>query len=129
MLKYKGEFNGLTTYGVGNVVVYTDGLVYHLQQPAAAGTPCTNTKYWGLVPAPLCDVVLMFQDNFDTLSSDVDTLSSDVAELNTVVFDNKTLVLQSSTEGSTNKYAVTVDDADDPELVLDLITEAEGGEE
>lgn len=123
MLKYKGEFNGLTTYDVGNVVVYTDGLVYHLQQPATAGTPCTNTKYWGLVPAPLCDVVLMFQDSFNAM----DTLSSDVAELNTVVFDNKTLVLQSSTEGSTNKYAVTVDDADDPELVLDLITE--GGEE
>ena len=42
----KGSYKNNVVYSVGDVVMYTDNVVYHLQKPAKAGTPCTNTLYW-----------------------------------------------------------------------------------
>ena len=55
----------------------------------------------------------------------IGTLNTNVTALQGVVFDDKTLVLASSTESSTKKWAVTVDDSDG--LQVDEIV-AEGGD-
>lgn len=58
----KGEYKSNVTYTVGDVVKYTDNVVYHLQYPATAGTPPVNTRYWGRVGQPLQDIVAIVMD-------------------------------------------------------------------
>lgn len=45
-MKLKGEYNGSTTYSIGDVVRYTDGVVYVMHKAAAAGTTPVDTAYW-----------------------------------------------------------------------------------
>ena len=97
-LSYKGDWTSEKTYEVGDVVVYSDGVVYYLQRPALSGSTPHDTKCWNRLQPALAANVLMFHD-----------FLSDMGE---VVFDSKTLILGSSTEGSAKRYAVTVDDDD-----------------
>ena len=45
----KGNWASNKAYDIGDIVKYTDGGFYHLQKPAAAGTPPTETRYWGRI--------------------------------------------------------------------------------
>jgi len=104
-MKYKGAYNAGTSYDVGDVVVYTDGIPYFLQNPASAGTGCHDTHCWNPVSEEARDMVIMFHDFLSGLAE-----TKAIADA--VIFDDKTLTLNSSTESSTARYAITVDDED-----------------
>jgi hypothetical protein len=136
-MKLKGNWANNVAYDVGDVVKYTDDHVYHLQNPAKAGTDCHNTLYWQRIEQPLEECVLMILDgvtmaedgaldgkvanNLTTTASGkvldarqgkalktlVDGVAEDLGEVNP---DAKTLVLASSTASSTKKFSITVDD-------------------
>ena len=108
-LSYKGDWTSEKTYEVGDVVVYSDGVVYYLQRPTLNGSTPHDTRCWGRLQAPLAACVLMFHEV--------------LSEIGCVVFDPKTLILASSTEDSSKRYAITVDDEDGLEA-----TEIEDGE-
>lgn len=108
-MKYKGAYSDGTSYEIGDVVVYTDGVPYCLQSAAVAGSKPHNTLYWDRMTGPVADCVVMFHDMFSGLLSDV-AETKDVVDA--VIFDSKTIILDSSTEASTKKYAITVDDED-----------------
>ena len=115
-MKYKGAYSDEVSYNVGDVVIYTDGVPYCLQATAVVGTKPHDTLYWDRMLGPVADCVVLFHDMFSGLLSDVAGAKSDITEINnvvdTVIFDSKTLILGSSTEASTKKYAITVDDED-----------------
>ena len=108
-MKYKGAYSDEVSYNVGDVVIYTDGVPYCLQATAVVGTKPHDTLYWDRMLGPVADCVVMFHDMFSGLLSDV---AETKGVVDTVIFDNKTLILDSSTEASTKKYAITVDDED-----------------
>ena len=145
-MNIKGDYNGLTSYSVGDVV-RCDGVIYVLKKPAAAGTTPTDTLYWERMAQPMADCVELIMDailvsedgaltgkvanNLTTTASGkvldarqgktLKGLIDDVAtEVDLVYPDSKTLVLASSTESSTKKFAITVDD--DGELTATEIT-------
>ena len=104
-MKYKGAYAADTQYSVGDVVVFTDGIPYYLQNPAAAGTGCHDTHCWEPVTEEMRDAVIMFHDYLAALDA-----SKQIVD--TVLFDEKTIVLASSTESSDKRWAITVDDSD-----------------
>ena len=104
-MQYKGAYSGDVTYSVGDIVVYTDGVAYHLMKPAPAGTTCHDIRYWNPLVGVLQEVVQIFH----TMLSG---LAATKAIADEVILDAKTLVLASSTESSTKTYAITVDDED-----------------
>lgn len=104
-LSYKGDWTSEKTYEVGDVVVYSDGVVYYLQRPTLTGSTPHDTRCWGRLQAPLAACVLMFHDTLSGFAATKEAADE-------VIFDSKTLILDSSTEASTKKYAITVDDED-----------------
>ena len=112
-MKYKGAYDSTASYSVGDVVVYTDGIPYFLQNPASAGTGCHDTHCWNPLNEEARDMVIMFHDYLNSIAGIV----------NTMLFDEKTIILASSTEDSDKRYAITVDDSDGLEA-----TEIEDGE-
>lgn len=104
-MKYTGAFSSGKEYEVGDIAVYTDGVPYWLQKPAPVGTECYDTMYWGRLGQPYASVVMM-------LHPILSGLAETKAAVDGVVFDSKTLTLDSSTESSTKRYAITVDDED-----------------
>ena len=145
-MNIKGDYSGLTSYSVGDVVRLQD-VIYVLKKPAPAGTTPTDTLYWERMAQPMADCVELIMDailvsedgaltgkvanNLTTTASGkvldarqgktLKGLIDDVAtEVDLVYPDSKTLVLASSTESSTKKFAITVDD--DGELTATEIT-------
>ena len=145
-MNIKGDYNGLTSYSVGDVV-RCDGAVYVLDKPAAAGTTPTNSLYWYRMEQPLADAAELIMDAIDvakagaltgkvannlttTASGKVldarqgkalkDLIEGVGGELDLVYPDSKTLVLLSSTASSTKRFAITVND--DAELTATEIT-------
>ena len=116
----KGNYSSETRYSVGDVVKYTDGIVYHLQKPAPAGTPCTDTLYWGMIDQDMGEAVSMMLDAVGLAAEAAQT------SLEKYFVNDKTLVLASSTEDSDKRFAITVDD--DGEISADEIEESEGGD-
>lgn len=55
-MNIKGDYSGLTSYSVGDVV-RLENVVYNLIRPAKAGTTPTDTLYWERVPQPLQDAL------------------------------------------------------------------------
>ena len=135
-MNIKGDYSGLTSYSVGDVV-RCDGVIYVLKKAAAAGTTPTDTLYWERMAQPMADCVELIMDaigvaddnaltgkvanNLTTTASGkvIDarqgkTLKTAIdevaAEVDLVYPDSKTLVLASSTASSTKKFAITVDD-------------------
>lgn len=108
-MKYKGAYSDEVSYEVGDVVIYTDGVPYCLQATAVVGTKPHDTLYWNRMLGSVAECVVLFHDMFSGLLSDVAETKGIV---DTVIFDSKTIILDSSTESSTKKYAVTVDDED-----------------
>ena len=111
-MNYKGTYADETTYSVGDVVVFTDGIPYCLQKPAPAGTKCHNTLYWSRATEEVADMVTLFHSFFTGLQESAETAAGTTQLVNEMLFDNKTLILSSITEGSSKRYAVTVDDED-----------------
>lgn len=112
-MKLKGAYDAGTTYAIGDVVKYTDGIIYHLQKTAPAGTAPNDPRYWGQLDQRLGEAVCLMLDAFE--------MSLDALEKYFV--DDKTIVLLSSTEESEKQFAITVDD--DGEISA---TEIEAGE-
>lgn len=108
-MKYKGAYDSGTSYSVGDVVVYTDGIPYFLQKPAPAGIGCHDTFFWQPLNEEMRDAVIMFHDYIASISG---LLAQTADVVNNMLFDDKTLILASSTESSTRKWAITVDDSD-----------------
>ena len=146
-MNIKGDYSGLTSYSVGDVV-RLENVVYNLIRPAKAGTTPTDTLYWERVPQPLqdalepvFDAIIVAKDgaltgkianNLTTTASGKvldarqgkalkDLIDDLGVELDLVYPDSKTLVLASSTASSEKKFAITVDD--DGELTATEITE------
>lgn len=137
-MNLKGEYSGLTSYSVGDVVRYTDGIIYALRKPCPSGTPPTNTLFWErLEQIKASDILEMVFDAIDLseagalhgkVANNLTTTASgkildarqgktlkglidDQAQLfDTLNPDGKTIVLDSSTASSTKKFAITVDD-------------------
>lgn len=193
-MKFKGSWANDVVYNVGEVVLYTDGVPYHLQKPCKAGISPMDTMYWERLNQNAAEVIVMTAELFSDLQTavanaqaketaisaliapeytkttfakgtlvthdgklykaknaigtaenwtashwdqttvfaelsailtSIGTLNTSVTALQGVVFDEKTLVLESSTESSTKKWAVTVDDSDG--LQVEEIV-AEGGD-
>ena len=111
-MNYRGAYDDSASYNVNDVVVFTDGIPYCLQKPAPVSTGCHDTLYWYRVPEEYADMVVMFHNFFMSLQSAAATAAETTEIVNKVLFDEKTIVLESSTESSTTKYAITVDDED-----------------
>ena len=60
-MNIKGDYSGLTSYSVGDVV-RCDGACYVLRKAAAAGTTPTDSLYWDRMPQPLADCVELIMD-------------------------------------------------------------------
>ena len=133
-MKYRGAYSDGTSYEVGDAVVFTDGIPYVLQKPAAVGTGCHNTIYWSRAIEEVADMITLFHSFLMGLEASAATAAATTAIVDTMLFDEKTLVLASSTEDSDKRYAVTVDDEDGltaTEIVDEDDSEeeaAEGGE-
>lgn len=125
-MTYKGTYSDGTSYEVGDVVVFTDGISYCLQKPAPVGTGCHNTIYWSRTIEEVADMVSLFHSFFMDLESSAATAAQTTAIVNAMLFDEKTIVLASSTESSDKRYAVTVDDE---EGLAATEIEEEGSEE
>ena len=61
-MKLKGDYSAEATYNVGDVVLFTNGNVYHLQKDAPTGTPPTDTMYWSLCEQTLSECAKMIMD-------------------------------------------------------------------
>jgi hypothetical protein len=121
----KGTWSAEDTYDVGDVVKYTDGIVYHLQQAADAGTPPTNTLYWAMLDQTLGEAVCLMLDAVELAAEKASEGAQ--ALLETYFVNDKTLVLGSSTEDSDKRFAITVDDSGDIDAA-EIVEEGEGGE-
>lgn len=136
-MNIKGDYSGLTSYSVGDVV-RCDGVMYVLMKPAASGTTPTNSLYWDRMPQPLADAAELIVDSIIPIANNLTTTTAGKAldarkgkelkqlidgvgdELDLVYPDSKTLVLLSSTASSTKRFAITVND--DAELTATEIT-------
>lgn len=116
-MELHGEWNAGVTYAVNDVVVF-EGLVYHLQRLAPAGTPPTDTLYWGKVGQQLSEAILLMMDVYNANADELDATMA--AKFPT----DKELVLASSTAASTKVFVITVDD--DGELTATEQTASDG---
>ena len=135
-MKLRGDYAAGTKYNVGDVVRFTDGIVYLKQKDSAAGIPCTDTLYWGRLDQVLADAVQLIMDgigmalngkvanNLTTTASGkvldarqgkalkdlIDALTGRVEDLEETSPDAKTIRLLSSTADSKKLFDITVDD-------------------
>lgn len=139
-MNLKGNYSDLVSYSVGDVVVWTDGTVYILHHPCAAGVPPTDTLYWERLEQYLAKAVTLIMggitiaeggalsgkvaNNLTTTASGKVLDARQGKALKGLIDDlnpnTKTIVLASSTASSTKKFAITVDD--DGELTATEIT-------
>ena len=120
MPSLKGDYNGGTSYSVDDVVRWTNGEIYTLLEPCSAGTPCTDTLYWGkILDAGLAGVISMVIDLMNSVTEIAATIPTNIGD--------ESIVLKGTEDA---EYLITVDDSGEtPELDVTLIEEeAEGGE-
>ena len=122
-MNYCGNYNSGTSYSIGDIALYTDGVPYILLKAAPAGTSCHDTLYWNRVQPPLADALVAIHGAIDTLFDNLASEGAAMTALNEIIVDNKTIILASSTEDSDKKFAITVDD--DGDLAATEITEEE----
>lgn len=109
-MKLKGDWSGGTTYNVGEMVRYTDGVFYWLQKPCDAGVHPVDTRYWGKVNQTTAEAAGLIMDGLESVLVKIPTNINDEA-----------ITLKGT--GDT-EYLVTVDDSGDtPELEVTLIEE------
>lgn len=104
-MKLKGDYSPGTSYSVGDVVRYTDDIIYYLFKSCAAGTPCTDSLYWNRLEEPFATSA---KYALDVLEKVPNNISDDAITLSTETAD----------------YLITVDDSGDtPELAVTAIEE------
>jgi len=67
-MNLKGDYSGLTSYSVGDVVRWTDSTMYVLREPCISGTPPTDTLFWERMPQSLqdaCDLIIDYGEKID----------------------------------------------------------------
>jgi len=122
-MKLKGAWDSGTSYSVGDVVQFTDGDVFVLREPCAAGTEPIDTLYWSKVSSPLKEAVSMIIDAIGIAGE------AATAGIEKYFLNDQTLILKTGEEGSEKSYAVTVDDSGDtPDVVAEEIVEEDEGE-
>jgi len=115
-MKLKGTYNGETTYSVGDVVLYEDGVSYLLNKPCKAGTPPVKTLYWERLQQPFQEVVGLIMDGLSALGSEIES------KIPTNISDDA-ITLKGTDDA---EYLITVDDSGDtPDLTVTLIEEEE----
>lgn len=130
-MQLKGDYSGLTSYSVGDVVRWTDGTIFILMKPCASGTPPTDTLYWERMVQPMDQVVRFILDGVSMAESGAltgkvannltTTASGKVLDarqgkalkglIDMVNPDSKTIRLLSSTASSQKMFDITVDDS------------------
>lgn len=119
-MNYKGDYASGTSYSVGDVVVYTDGVAYQKIKAAAAGITPHEVRIWQRVPQPMQGVIKMF---YGMLKS----ISSALVELKGMIPGNINDEAITLKDDSDNEYLITVDGSGDtPELVVTAVTEEAG---
>jgi len=98
-MKLRGNYSPNVTYNIGDVVKYTDDVVYHLQYPCPAGVPPVDTRFWSRCEQMVIQCALMIMDALEIESANNHPNLSEDA-----------LLLRSSTEGSSKSFIITVDD-------------------
>ena len=73
-MNYCGNYSAGTSYGVGDIAIYTDGVPYILLKDAPAGTSCHDTLYWNRVQPPLADALVSMNN---AINSMLDTIGSE----------------------------------------------------
>ena len=116
-MKLRGTYNGGVEYNSGDVVLFSDGFVYHLQNICPAGTEPVDTRYWGKVDPFIQEAVVLILDGIG--------LATDIAEAytdqKTANISDEAILLKGTGD---NEYLITVDDSGDtPELDVTLVTE------
>ena len=145
-MKLKGDYSSGTSYSIGDVVRYTDGVTYHLLHPCPAGIPPVDTRYWGKTSQIINAIVDLCLDAVDMANSDDVALEDDLTQstagkkaldahqgkvlkqyidANTAAIPDNigptSIVLGSSTESSTKQFLLTIADpasGEDPELTI-----------
>jgi len=143
-MELKGNYNAEATYDVGDVVLHTDGFVYNLLHPCPAGTPPVDTRYWGRTSQVINDIVKLCVDAVEMANAGDVEMEDDLLQTTAgkkaldahqgyvlkglidaiTVPDNigpSSIILNSSTEGSTKQFLLTVSDpgtGEDPELTV-----------
>ena len=125
-MKLKGNWDDETTYAVGDVVKYTDNVVYNLLHPCPAGIPPVDTHYWGRASAMRAMCALMIidmmeaddeeeQDIIDMIPTNEEIVALIQENLPTIPdnISDDAIVLKSSTAESDKQFLITVDDDGD----------------
>ena len=112
-MKLKGEWGSGTSYDVGDVVRYTDGVCYLKQKECAVGVTPQDTLYWGRMQEQ--EMLSMMVDMMNSISTVAASIPDNIS--------NEAITL--STE--TADYLITVDDSGDtPDLTVTKIEEESG---
>ena len=102
-----------TTYSAGAIVTHS-GKLYQANEAIETAEDWT-AAHW---------TEITVGGQVSAANGNIAALQGDVSDVQDVVFDDKTLILASSTESSTKKWAVTVDDSDGLE-VNEIVEEVE----
>ena len=103
-MKLKGNYNGDSSYSVGDVVLCSDGYFYYLFKPCAAGTTPTDSLYWNRLEGHLADCADMIMSMASSIEAKIPTNISDEAI---------------SLKSGDDDYIITVDaSGDNPDLVV-----------
>lgn len=89
-MKLKGDWDSGTSYSVGDVVRYTDGVIYHLQKPCAAGITPLDTLYWGKADSMTAQAALFALDAVGIAGSNTETEEAKVSALIAPEYSKKT---------------------------------------
>lgn len=117
-MKYCGHYEALRPYDVGDVVLFSDDISYHLQKPAPAGTGCHDTLYWERMPEPVNEMIILLDDMLTSLWSKIGEVEQSVP----TNVGESSIILKSTDETSEAEYLVTIDESgEEPEVVATLI--------
>lgn len=115
-MKLKGNWDSATAYNPGDVVLYSDGVVYHMQASCPAGVPPVDTRYWSQTSQAINDTVNLIMDAV----ADMNTSMAALAETIPTNIDDEQIILTSGD----HDYVISVDaTGDTPEVVAELVVE------
>lgn len=130
-MKLKGDWDSGTTYSVGDVVRYTNGVIYHLQKPCAAGITPIDTAHWGRVDQTLVQAALFALDAIDVAKDAADAAGAAAtaaaeAAIAAKISDDA-IALKGADE---NDYLITIDTSGEtPDVIATLVEDETGDEE